>query len=127
GGGRQSNQRDRALVQIGRDPGIIFQCKNGARRRGERNGHLLKAVAEKPTYISRLSRSNELSWIMAVVISGTVHASEATHRISHPLHEAIHPLLFARSIERDGELVALDLYDVAVAEFLVEHAVADRV
>src|SRR5215467_13805392 len=45
----------------------------------------------------------------------------------YPLHEMIHHLLLARLIERDGELVALDVDDVAVAEFLVEHAVADCV
>src|SRR5580704_15689095 len=45
---------------------------------------------------------------------------------SHPFHEAIHHLLLARPVERDGELVALDVENVAVAEFLVEHAVAGR-
>src|SRR5580700_8115397 len=45
---------------------------------------------------------------------------------SHPLHEAIHHLLLAGPVERDGELVALDVEHVAVAEFLVEHAVAGR-
>src|SRR5262249_39848100 len=47
-------------------------------------------------------------------------------RRSHPLHETIdHPLL-PRLVELDGELVAVDGGDVAVAEFLVEDAVADR-
>src|SRR5712672_3251628 len=46
---------------------------------------------------------------------------------SHPLHKAIHHLLLPRPVEGDGELVALDLHHIAVAEFLVEHAVADGV
>src|SRR5579864_6620973 len=45
---------------------------------------------------------------------------------SHPRHETIHHLLLAGAVEGDGELVAFDMDDVAVAEFLVEHAVADR-
>src|SRR5262249_40026457 len=40
-------------------------------------------------------------------------------RIDHPF--------FARLVEGDGELVAFDRDDVAVAEFLVEHALADAV
>ena len=44
---------------------------------------------------------------------------------SHPLDEAIHHALLAGLVERDGELVAVDGGDVAVAEFLVKHAVAD--
>jgi len=51
GGGGQSNQRDRALVQIGRDPGSFFNAKTVRGAGSERNGHLLKAVAEKPTDI----------------------------------------------------------------------------
>jgi hypothetical protein len=45
---------------------------------------------------------------------------------SRPLHKTIHHALFAGLVEGDGELVAVDVDDVAVAEFLVEHAVADR-
>src|ERR1700704_5135123 len=44
----------------------------------------------------------------------------------HPLHEAIHHALLAGLVELDGELVAVDRGDVAVAELDVEHAVADR-
>src|ERR1700736_5664070 len=44
----------------------------------------------------------------------------------HPLHEAIHHALLAGLVELDGELVAVDRGDVAVAELEVEHAVADR-
>ena len=40
----------------------------------------------------------------------------------HPLHEAINHLLLPRLVERDGELVAVDPHDVAVAEFLVKDA-----
>src|SRR5262249_44935117 len=47
-------------------------------------------------------------------------------RRSHPLHKTIHHPLLARLVELDGELVAIDGGDVAVAEFLVEDAVADR-
>ena len=45
---------------------------------------------------------------------------------SHPLHERIHHALLSRAVELDGELVAVDGGDVAVAELLVEHAVAGR-
>src|SRR5262249_7195979 len=37
----------------------------------------------------------------------------------------IHHLLLARLVERDGELVAVNHDDVAVAEFLMKHPVAD--
>ena len=43
---------------------------------------------------------------------------------SNPLHEAIHHALLAGLVELDGQLVAVDGDDVAVAEFLVEDAVA---
>src|SRR3982075_2000109 len=45
---------------------------------------------------------------------------------SHPFHEAVDHTLFAGLVERDGELVAVDGGDVAVAELLVKHALADR-
>ena len=41
-----------------------------------------------------------------------------------PLHECIHHPLLAGLVELDRELVAVHCRDVAVAEFLVEHAVA---
>src|SRR5882757_3430211 len=44
-------------------------------------------------------------------------------RCSHPLHETVDHLFLAGLFERDGELVAVDLDHLAVAEFLVEHAV----
>ena len=43
----------------------------------------------------------------------------------HPLHETIHHPLLAGAVERDGQLVAVDGDDVAVAEFLVRHPLAD--
>src|SRR5271167_3088178 len=43
---------------------------------------------------------------------------------SRPLHKTIHHALFAGAVELNRELVAVDRRDVAVAEFLVEHAVA---
>jgi hypothetical protein len=56
--------------------------------------------------------------------------SSAQRRIrcesSHPFHEAVHHTLFSGLVEREGELVAVDGDDVAVAEFLVKHALADR-
>src|SRR3954471_24694772 len=56
--------------------------------------------------------------------------SSAQRRIgcesSHPLHEAVHHTLFSGLVERDGEFVAVDGGDVAVAELLVKHALADR-
>ena len=35
------------------------------------------------------------------------------------IHFTIHRALLARLVERDGELVAVQAYDVAVAEFLM--------
>ena len=43
---------------------------------------------------------------------------------SHPLHKAIHHPLLPGLVELDGEFVAVDGSDVAIAEFLVEDAVA---
>ena len=36
---------------------------------------------------------------------------------SHPLHKTIHHAFFPRLVEADGQLVAVDGGDVAVAEF----------
>ena len=44
-------------------------------------------------------------------------------RLLHPLHETIDHLFLPGFFERDGEFVAVDLHHLAVAEFLVEHAV----
>src|SRR6476661_3453321 len=41
---------------------------------------------------------------------------------SAPLDEAIHHLLAPGLVEIHGELVAVDLRDAAIAEFLVKHA-----
>src|SRR3954466_4228969 len=41
----------------------------------------------------------------------------------YPLHKTIDHLLLPCLLERDGELVAVDLHHLAVAEFLVEDAV----
>src|SRR5260370_39412369 len=43
-----------------------------------------------------------------------------------PLHKTIDHLLLAGLLERDGELVAVDLDHVTVAEFLVKDAVVER-
>src|SRR5277367_2419429 len=48
-------------------------------------------------------------------------------RASRPRDEAVDHLLFAGSLEGDGELVALDAEDPAVAELLVKHPVAQAV
>src|SRR5215467_336048 len=45
---------------------------------------------------------------------------------SHPSHPAIERLLLAGLVEQDGQLVALDRDHVAIAEFLMEHPIADR-
>src|SRR6202451_3152652 len=45
---------------------------------------------------------------------------------SHPLHKTIHHPLLPGPIELDRQLVAVDGGDDAVAEFLVEDAVAER-
>ena len=47
-------------------------------------------------------------------------------RGSRPLHKTIHHPLLPRPVELDRQLVAVDRGDVAVAEFLVEDAVAER-
>src|ERR1700730_11446872 len=57
---------------------------------------------------------------------GSETAGQQEPEPSHPLHVTIHHALLARLVELDDELVAVDGGDVAVAEFLVEHAVADR-
>src|SRR5262245_32640075 len=46
--------------------------------------------------------------------------------VSHPLHKTVDHLLLAGLLKGDGELVAVDLHDMAVAEFLVEDAVVQR-
>src|ERR1700691_5588459 len=43
---------------------------------------------------------------------------------SHPLDETIDHFFLAGFFEGDGELVAVDLHHLAIAEFLVKHAVA---
>src|SRR5262245_38551574 len=45
---------------------------------------------------------------------------------SHPFHKTVDHLLLAGLLEGDGELVAIDLHDMAVAELLVEDAVIQR-
>src|SRR5579864_2786073 len=47
-------------------------------------------------------------------------------RLSRPLDKTVDHLLLAGFVEGDGELVAVDLDDMAVAEFLVEHAIVQR-
>ena len=42
-----------------------------------------------------------------------------------PLDKTIHHALLAGLVEADGELVAVHQSDVAVAEFLVKHAIAE--
>src|SRR6185369_16025170 len=47
-------------------------------------------------------------------------------RALRPLHETIDHLLLAGLLECDRQLVTVDLHHVAVAEFLVKHAVVER-
>src|SRR5262245_6995803 len=51
------------------------------------------------------------------------HCCRGDRVLSHPLHKTVDHLLLAGLLEGDGELVAVDLHDMAVAEFLVEDAV----
>src|SRR4051795_6983483 len=44
---------------------------------------------------------------------------------SRPLHKTVHDLLLPRLVEGDGELVAVDPGDAAIAEFLVEDAIGE--
>src|SRR4051812_36162269 len=46
--------------------------------------------------------------------------------VSHPLHKTVDHLFLAGLLEGDGELVAVDLHHMAVAELLVEDAVLQR-
>jgi hypothetical protein len=52
-------------------------------------------------------------------------AQARTRSRSHPLHKTIHYALLAGLVELNRQLVAVDGGDVAVAEFLVEDAVAE--
>ena len=45
---------------------------------------------------------------------------------SRSFDKAVHHLLLAGLVEGDGELVAVNLHDMAIAEFLVENAVMKR-
>src|SRR6185312_10092308 len=59
-------------------------------------------------------------------VSGRQAGSQGVvHRCSDAGHEAVQHLFLAGTVEIDGEFVTLDRGDVAVAEFLVEDAVAD--
>jgi len=44
---------------------------------------------------------------------------------SRRLHETVQNTFLAGAVERDGQLVALDTGDIAIAEFEVKHPVAD--
>src|SRR6188508_2937220 len=57
---------------------------------------------------------------------GAASSARQTCRRSAALDEAVHHLLLPRLVEIDSELVAVDLGDAAIAEFLMEHAHADR-
>jgi hypothetical protein len=52
-------------------------------------------------------------------------ANPCARTASHPRNEAVHHLLLAGVVEVDDEFVAFHVGHIAVAEFLVEHAVAD--
>src|SRR5688572_4533668 len=43
---------------------------------------------------------------------------------ARPIDEAVEHALLARLVEVDGELVAVDAHDAAIAEFLMKHAIA---
>src|SRR5439155_26391090 len=57
---------------------------------------------------------------------GVRNASDREKRPLYPLGETIDDLLLAGLLERDRQLVAVDLHHVAVAEFLVKHAIVQR-
>src|SRR5690242_17335081 len=59
-------------------------------------------------------------WIMA---QGEESSGKAD--ASHPVHKRIHHALLTRLVEGNGELVSVHGHHIAVAELLVEHAVAD--
>src|SRR5205085_9896011 len=61
-----------------------------------------------------------------LLMPGGLPANPEMGRSSRPLHKTIDHLFLAGLLEGDGELVAVDLHDMAVAEFLVEHAVVER-
>src|SRR5262249_22327429 len=57
---------------------------------------------------------------------GGLRFAQPTLRADHPLHKTIHHALLAGAVELNGQLVAVDRRDVAVAEFLMEDSVAER-
>ena len=87
-----------------------------------------------PGIIRSFPRTREPSlchktWVPA--FAGTNGAAQSEMKLpcaetkrSHPLDKTIHHALLAGLVERDGQLVAVDEFHVAVAEFLVKHAVA---
>jgi hypothetical protein len=89
---------------------------------------LLKAVAEKPTdNIAAIAQQRVLLDIGGSRDWPDGACERDNTPNSHPLHKALYHLLLPSPVERDGELVALNVHDVAVAELLVKHAIADRV
>src|SRR5262249_9697872 len=58
------------------------------------------------------------SWLPLKLFSAAILSS-------HPLHKTIHHALLAGAVELNGQLVAVDRGDVAVAEFLMKDAVAE--
>ena len=78
---------------------------------------LAHAIISKPIFWREPSRASSCAALNLLL---------STAKTSHPLHKTIHHALFAGAVERDRQLVAVDGGDVAVAEFLVEDAVAQR-
>ena len=74
--------------------------------------HIKDGIGRAKTEFAQLLRIDNDSW--------------EGDRLSFAASALIHHPLFARLVEADGELVAVHGGHVAVAEFLVKHALADR-
>jgi hypothetical protein len=62
---------------------------------------------------------------VADIVAAALTSTRGERSPLNPLHETIHHALFAGLVEGNGQLVAVDGGDVAVAEFQVENAVAE--
>src|ERR1039458_2101933 len=89
-------------------------------------------VARTSVHPSRSRRRTMSRLLVNMNASHRNHMMEDRCRLAHvergglnPLHETIDHLFLAGFFKRDGEFVAVDFHHVAIAEFLVEHAVVE--
>src|SRR5215213_10009737 len=98
--------------------------------RGRFSAPAMSEVRPPPSsriFCDRLRADQEPVAAIVVVSARSTVASPPPRRLnknSDSLHEAVYHALFAGFVEGDGELVPVYRHHIAVAEFLVEHAVA---